>query len=322
MTYPVIIQEKFVYCRLQGFVWKYNRTIEPNLLQESAGTQLSDAYCNIKTDDPFVVNCSHVTKIDGHALERLHNSILKTKRTIIFTCVDDNFETEIRKELKSPSCFYQMEPSHRLLCYGQCQFELDYAKEILSGSNDLEKSTILKYVKSCYRESAERLESTPLKTNGVFDAREIISDPNKFAWVCLLLSDKLLSYLEQKKLVSNFSIMAVSLRGSPFAAGVALLTRSQHTLEIIDHMGPRHQILEDLPHKFSAPPKIFIYIGDFMVGGTEVKIADTYARSKGAKVICALLIGSLLDSKEFQTNIDIDRLVSLRDCQVNLSYSI
>ena len=98
------------------------------------------------------------------------------------------------------------------------------------------------------------------------------------------------------------------------AAAVGILTERQKAIDIGDHMGPKYRILEEPSLRSNLIEEDYIFIGDFVVGGTELRIAQTYARSKGSVIKHAVLIGCMLDSEEYNMDFDISCLVKLRDC--------
>ena len=100
----------------------------------------------------------------------------------------------------------------------------------------------------------ERITTTITNCN----ARRIIFEPISFLWVTLSFVDKLEDFFhtyqngillqtnaESEELKRRISFLSVSLRGSPFAAALNLLTDFANQVELVDHMGPRFKVFEE-----------------------------------------------------------------------------
>jgi hypothetical protein len=138
------------------------------------------------------------------------------------------------------------------------------------------------------------LNSTPYRANGRFDARLILERPADFLWISMLMAD-LVETAIAETLAAAPRLIATSLRASPFAATVSRLLTTGCDLEIVDHMGPSHSILEEYPVAHTARPASYVYIGDFLIGGTEMKRCEIYAHCRGGRLVAAVVIGSLFE---------------------------
>ena len=322
MNYPILHHTDFIYCRLMGYSWRYNQTFEASTLHPHAGKILTKTYEEIECDLPFIVNCQGMNDIAQRGLESLQKYIPNIDRTIVFTNVHKALEDMIKNELdNSPTCTYQSEKGYRVLYYGSDNLNIDTLKSFESVALELEKKFALKWVSDCRIVGETRLTSTPLMAPVEFDAKNIISNSDRFLWMSLFMADKYKQLFDDCKGYRDLKIIAVSLKGSPFAASIASLREDAESLEIIDHVGPKYKIFEEYFHSEIVDSYDYIYIGDFTVGGTEIKIADTYARSRGAKVVGALVVASYLNSSEYNLDIQVDSVVSLKDCFPDLKYS-
>lgn len=170
-----------------------------------------------------------------------------------------------------------------------------------------------------FEEKSRPLYSTSLYASGEFDASIIISAPEKFMWISLLLTDQF--RILRKQVHSNYEIrlLSVSLRGAPFAAAIAL--HSALNFDVIDHLGPR-QRLYDYRNAESRPSGIeYIYIGDFVCGGTEIKIAQTFTKMHGSNLSHALVIGAAQEKEAYQA-FNLHSLINLKSVIPTLKYEI
>lgn len=83
--------------------------------------------------------------------------------------------------------------------------------------------------------------------------------------------------------------------------------------ETIDHFGPKHKVFDLDFLKQKEKGINYIYVGDFVFGGTEIKIAKTYTEMKGSKLCHALAIGSLFEKETFSNEFDLVCLTRLKD---------
>ncbi len=93
-------------------------------------------------------------------------------------------------------------------------------------------------------------------------------------------------------------------------------------LEIVDHMGPKQALLEGYATGSPRTGLDYIYIGDFLIGGTEVKVAASYAFAHGCSLKEAIVVGSLLPPNEYKIGANVDSLVCLRNCNCKQIYKL
>lgn len=314
-----LIHQDFVYTRMKGLTWIGNRGQGPQIVQNNAGLLLTQLYVETETTKPLVVNFQGINRISEYALDDLQNAIKKSSRPVIVTN-GSHLRSRLVAELGDPSSEYST-----IDCIAWCEVvDHEQSQDLIRESRALEFSHVKSLVHDCYCrwEIEERLHSTPLLANGVFDARQLISMPAKFAWVVMLLAERLEVALEELEedaadnaIPSN--LLAVSLRGSPIAGAVALISNRDFEVEIVDHMGPKHEILEEYSLVSTLQGVAYIYVGDFLIGGTELKTAQMYARSKGCRVTHALVIGNWLNREDYESNlgVNVQSLVDLKDCR-------
>jgi len=64
------------------------------------------------------------------------------------------------------------------------------------------------------------------------------------------------------------------------------------------------------------------YVGDFVIGGTELKIAETYAVARNCIVNHAIVVGSLFDPGDYEGRATVHSLVKLKDANPAAAYHI
>jgi hypothetical protein len=192
----------------------------------------------------------------------------------------------------------------------------------------VDADTLRNYIRESFHKhdsgKYELLHSTPILATGIYNARHIICESYKFNWTLLHLEeelDKLVKEWDPRK----HCILSGSLRACPFAAALAFMKTSPISLEIMDHFGPHSAFLEEHDLASSSRPKglEYVYVSDFMIGGTELKIARAWASQKGNSLSKALFLGTLWDPKAHSfTKVDVARLVSLKGLHPQAKHSL
>jgi len=276
-----------------------------------------------ETGKPLVFDCQGIVTIDDHALEGVSSALRKIPRPLLFTNTNA-IEAELRRDLGEYTAKYIFGEAP-VIVFGDDTIDRDVARRIIEQVEISERAYVSKCVGDCFRpfpNGPQRMSSTPLLASGVFDARPLISDREKFSWISILMADRLDKFLDQSlqlgqatpQRTKSFRLLAVSLRGSPFAAAIGLLSDRQQAIEIVDHVGPKYKILEDPALHPSTPDDDYIYVGDFVVGGTELRIAQAYARGKGARIKHAFVVGKVLQAEDYRLDFEISSLVDLMNC--------
>lgn len=163
-----------------------------------------------------------------------------------------------------------------------------------------------------------------MKANGEFNATKILSSPTKYKWIVVLLADSINRVIQSER-PKSYTIVAASLRGAVIAGAVweLLYYVSEPELYIIDHIGPRYELLESPIRKNEFNSTYCIYIGDFMIGGTEIKVVNSYCDFFGGKVKHAFIIGKFIAEDNLgKKGIKLHSLVNLKDCVSGLSYTL
>lgn len=323
---PFLTHPDFIYTRLMAVTWHVN-ILAPSIFTYAAGDKLRQHIQSDISNKPVILNCSGVSVIEDHAMSAIRSYLLTADRCITFIVeeTDEFLIDKITSELNSsePNKIHidrEQSNNHQLLFCARQQ-ELTHPiksklDNLLEKTKKVERKFTVEAVRDCYYDfdKPRRLSSTPLIAKGEFNASKLIADPKTFIWISLLLTDKFLETLAQEK-PKTVSLLAVSLRGSPFAAAIRILAENYYpSLEIIDHIGPKHELLEGHIGRTSMCGEQYILVSDFVIGGTEIKVAKTYAIAQGASLKGAITIGSYLPGTDaYDTSIRLRSVVSLRE---------
>lgn len=329
----IFTEGNFIYIRLKALIWINNGLAAHSTLLYSAVESLKFIYENIDTRKPFIVSCKGVVDSGDRVLENFFSDVVnKSARPIIFIHTDsfkDFIINSLNKidETQAPS--YEPIPAERIIKVN-CKEPIPVLKNINKNIEKIEGKFISDTIKSCYKKDdtgQRRLLSTVVTATGEFDARKIISEPNLFIWMCLFLAESLDNYIkteienkEQNPNAPEIKLLAVSLRGCPFTSAVSLLINKSY--DTIDHLGPKHKLFDvELLDNFKKGIR-YIYVGDFLVGGTEVKIAKAYAELLGCELNHAIVLSSLLSPEVFKDNFSLITLTRIKEIVPDADYQL
>lgn len=328
-----LVQDDFVYIRLQGLIWASDGLLLNSKFNIGASELFLEIAENVNIDKPLIVNCKRITKFDESIYRIIKEKNLKRK--IIFTHIDGGFHAQFAKELdiifnglaQQNSSKNLISTNHSSFTFTPDQYdELVQKVEIyLKKKNDEIVRSCFKYYEETNHKKLNQLPSTSILATGEFDAGKIISNPEKFFWLTLNLSDLIDDYA--KEIIQNSDpkiacrLLSVSLRGSPFAAAVSLLSKDPLIkFDTVDHLGPTHKLFDleffDKLKLVNKEKFRYIFFGDFIIGGTEIKIAQTYSQIYGYDLMHAVLIASYFDADRYLPGIEVKSLVKIKELQI------
>ncbi len=321
-----ITQDKFVYLRLKALIWLYYGLAFPANLRSSAGQALAAFWSAIPEKKILIVNCQGISAIDQHAVEQIRKKIeAEPKRRILFFSDNPTFLGDLDDALGAPTGTINLPNQVKGYTYGSESLTPTEIKRLIAEAQTQERLATERIVAECFEPHRNgklvRLHSTPIRASGIFNARALITNRRHFCAIALQLSERLEALL-QKFQPRNPCVMAVSLRGSPIAAAASFLASPRVDVEIVDHMGPKQALLEHYSFGEARSGIDYIYVGDFLIGGTEVKVASSYACAHGSQLTHALVIGSLLEPRAYSAPTHIEALVRLDDCKSDLRYEV
>lgn len=330
MFNPLLDHPEFIYTRLTAVAWHANLSLRPTLFSTNAGIYLHQLIESEHPELPVLLNCAGISTIEDHALGQLRDYLLATERCVAFLVHSNNKQLaiEIDSELQGVTKSIESVGDHQIMFYGKSRDVVSPFQSklgiLVEDSSKLECEFARKAVGECYKSFKGKPEildaSTPLLATGILNARTLIADPKKFVWISLLLTDLFQQVIEEAEPKTN-QILAISLRGSPFAAAIRILSLSfSPTLEIVDHIGPKHELLEGRIGRNEMYGGEYVLVSDFVIGGTEIKVARAYAIAQGATLKHAISIGAYLDDLDYGGTVKLRSLVSIPSAVPQLKY--
>ena len=314
----------FIYTRLQLINWACQGIFQSKTLHYNTVKEISVVYHNYKVEKCLVVDCKDVDDVGSNALNQFIREKITDRKLILINC--EKISGFISAKLNEFKVKYSGENGNLVISKGN----IDLPNIVNTKINEVVSLKMNHIVASCFKANEEcklsRLHSTPIYSNGEFDASLIISNPYNFCWICIILADltnEVISSIrsdENAKMLdySSEKLISVSYRSCPFAFSVANLIGKE--LIVIDHLGPKHKLHDLEIIDQLNKDTLIIYIGDFLVGGTEVLIAKAYSNIFDSDLKYAVVIGSAQrdsnNDKCFSDKFDFKSVVLLRDLEV------
>ena len=284
-----------LFTRAQAIVWVSNGLSEIDLFEKSAGTLLSKIIDTTPEQKTLIVNFKGIARLVDHCLDEVFSSLEGNKKRLIITN-GKQLHDQFTRLKKGKVVDIREDSANALIVLGN-QDPIDF--EELSDERTVHiNSYISQILKSTFKkfDDFKRLCSTPFLANGEFDSKVIIESPKDFMWISFYLSNKLSNIIESE-LLSNVVLVSASLRGAMFTSILGILNDlDYHT---IDHIGPIHKVYDFNSLNSEHRGKNHIYIGDFVFGGTEIKLTKVYTSFNDATLDHALVLGSLFNSEVF-----------------------
>src|SRR6185437_2895019 len=321
----------YVYIRFKALLWHSNCLVQHSTVLQKSVELLEKIYLEYETNFPLVVSFKGIVDSERSFENFFGEVVNKSKRPIIFIHVesfsDQLIDAILRLDVaKRPRFETDSENILKVYCTtDQTSVIKGLIKKVAKAENDF----LVAEIKSCSKKVNHRLNSTILSTNVEFDAAKIISEPQVFIWVCPFIADRLNDLIKENFEVAgdNFNpnappikLLSVSLRGSPFASAVSYLINKGY--DTIDHLGPKHKLFDvELFENFKKGVQ-YIYVGDFMVGGTEVKIAKAYSELLGCELNHAVVLSSLLEPDVFKDIVNLCPLTMIREIIHDAEYKL
>lgn len=326
MTQPYLSNNEWTYTSVDGLVWLNSGLKLPTNLEERACQALVKIYKEVNVEMPLIIDFRNIKDVADRAMDNMFRVFFDSSREIVlinFDSISVQIDKVIHQVFTKPTkSFILKNDQHCKLLNQSTVKEEDYSTHV----NELRALKVRHFVKQCFIpfDEPKYLSSTPIKASGVFDASLIVSTPTPFYWICLELSELLKTLLKtrQIKLSKELRLLSVNLKSSPFASVVSLLNNIP--LVTIDHMGPKHKVydLDILDGLKNLKQYNFIYVGDFCIGGTEIKIAKTYAGISNSELNTAIVVGSLFEGEIFKGSFDLFSLTNLNGLHSAANFSI
>lgn len=325
MIQPYLFGSDWTYTSVDGLIWLNSGLKLPTNLEEKACDALVKIYDEIEIGQRLIVDFRNIKDVADRAFDNLFNRFQHSEREVMLL----NFDMIAEQIEKATNQIYTKAYTDYANYGYRCRVlnKLEFQDEnYLPLVNDLRKRKVSDYIKSSFIAFKEEryLRSTPLKASGIFDAATLLSNHTSFFWICLELTELLRLLINSRKinLKKELRILSVNMKASPFASVVSLLM--DIPLVTIDHLGPKHKvydidILDDLQNLRSYS---YLYVGDFCIAGTEIKIAKTYARISNSELNTAIVIGAYFNEEHFSPAFQLHSLVNINGLHPKANFSI
>jgi len=322
-----IIFTDFVYVRLISLIWKFNGLIKPDNLEIDAGQALNDIYIGESPDRPLVIDANGVINVTDRAWDLFFMSGFEIKREIVFincSALDEKIQARYKEYCKGLNIQY--EPEQEAIVIFNSSIKVKNLKNLMQDVNAKILEKIQFAISECFEENEEGnllyLNSTPIKASGEYNASKLIGNAEIFSLITIRLADLVQELITKFKIGDTLfppCLLAVNLRACPFVAAISMLLKID--FETIDHFGPISKLLDEDKMNKSLKFYDYIYCGDFAVGGTEIKISQTYAHLRQSKLNHAIVLGSLHEPNIFK-GFNLSSLVILKDLNPKAKFSL
>jgi hypothetical protein len=318
------------YIKLIGLVWTNSGLLPTNNLHIDAGEVLNEIYLLTSRHKPLIIDCDGITAVIDHAWDTFFKSVGKVNKQIIFInhkrliqkiqASKKEFCDHLKKDEGQYDDYFTIYDGDSFIKYSK-----DHIDEIQLEIQCKIKNYIFNSFEEFHDKQYHYLHSTPFLSTGVYNALNIIGDPEQFYWTTIALMHKIEMIVQEYKLGKNHKnkplrLLSVSLRSSPFALILSMLLDLD--VDIIDHFAPINKIYEH-----NILPKTgfeYIFIGDFCIGGTEIKITKQFSFWNQSILEHAVVIGSLFhtNSNEVYSQFKVHSIISLENLNPKAKYKI
>lgn len=304
-----------LFTRAQALIWVANGLAFLDVFEKSSGKLLAEIIKICPEEKSLLINFKGVVRFDDHCLDDVYTALEGNMKQLIISN-GESLHEDILKLKKQRNVNITHNTEKKIIILGKTELN---NFEVLLDERDATKTTYIKNtLKNTFNKFAEyrRLCSTPFFANGEFDAKKIIESPRDFMWISFYLSDKLSEIIEQEK-INNVVLVSASLRGAAFTSILGILNILEYIN--IDHIGPIHKVYNF--QESGNNNTNFVYIGDFVFGGTEIKLTKVYVGFSGGNLKHALVLGSLFEPEAF-TDFNLFELSRLKDMSPDANFKL
>lgn len=317
----VLESKRCRYTRLKALTATASGLMTPDNVNREAGDLLA-AIWKTHPDKPLLVNCSGIAALSNYALHGLIEAANETDNALIFFNAIPNVASDIGQELPTSGTHArfskELKPqsdSTETVTYLPALFRHNSVPGLIKEGEKVDAEHMQNIIRDTFHRhdsgKLEPLHSTPILASGIYNARHIICEADQFNWTVLHLEEELDALVPDWDLTRH-CLLSGSLRACPFAAALAFMKTPPRAVEIFDHFGPHPVLLEEHDLGPARRGIEYIYIGDFMIGGTEIKIAANWAAHRNCRISKALVLGTLWKEDRYKMGeITIKRLASL-----------
>jgi len=319
----ILVENGIAISRLQIISWCLGKN--PSKIDDDCLLALADAFQALGTavsSKTLVLNCSRITlnQTTNLGWVSLCKSLPSGFGLALYNC-DLSLRSEIEVMVKGK--FENSTGSRSILylsdvCSGE--FIIDPA-----GIEAAEETYLRSKVKSCFvdfsaydkssrievKKGMGRLRSTKIWASGYFDATSLLGNAEIFPWITSKLTDQIEFIFSQivegeRDFDPVIRMLACTRNGAVLAAASRRLLPDVDTvfLDVVERFAPAHAPIEYYDgssgvrqsfHNAQQPFERYIYVGDFVIGGTELKLARLHGLYRGIPVEGAVVIGNVAD---------------------------
>jgi len=332
---------------LRAICWQTITGSLSKLAYESCGRVLAHAISETSAES-VVVDCYGVQGMMDHALDAVHETIHGgLEKSVCFLRCEKSFFRAFDNEDSDERLGgrrvrgYRVKPhaesngNHIAMIYPPPKGELtDHEFDVLvRRSADLALRSIHDALRATYTPFSNgkvRLRSTPVIVPGVFDAAQMISTPRTYMAVTEHLSERLGERLREdiEKPQGGASgrevrLLAMSRPGAALAVGIDHLTPGLDGVDVVDRRRFQQDVIDEhIQDESDSVHRAYIFVSDFALGGTELKLGEAFARYRGALMPYALFIGTALRPEDYSPTIEVLSLASLTEVDPRFNMSI
>lgn len=284
-----------LFTRAQALIWVANGLSCLNIFEKSSGKIFAEIIENCSEEKSVLINFHGIIRCDDHSLDDVYDKLEGNKKQVIIlngeTLLDDLIKLKKGKDIN-----ISHDIERKVITLGLSDLK-DFNNQLKEREEAKEKYIAIT-LKNTFQKFKEfkRLCSTPFYANGEFDSKKIIESPKEFMWISFYLSDKLSQIIESEKL-RNVTLVSASLRGAAFTSILGILNDLEYIN--LDHIGPVHRVSNSNKLINTEQKNTYVYIGDFVFGGTEIKLTKVYVGFNNSNLDHALVLGSLFEPEAF-----------------------
>lgn len=312
----------FIYVKIRAVIWTMNGLKTASNIELDTGKLIERILKETPCEKTLVLDFNGIINEIDHSLKPFFDSISQLERLIVFVNFDDIYVI-LLKYVKGIG-IKNTTINNNFWLINTDIYNEDDINEIKLNIEKVCTVFLRKTISESFIEFENKprtLPSTPITATGVFDSSVIVSNPKKFLWICIFLSEKVEEI--KKQILNPVKLLTVSNKVAPFALAIGLITDTQ--VDLIDFDSPESRVynLDDLEYlKLHETKKNYIYIGDFVFGGTEIKIAKTYITAFNKNLEFAIALGSLFNPDIFKESFKLISLTSLDGLNNKAKYSL
>lgn len=319
--------DSYHYICVSLIIWRINGLSRIQNIDKDASIKIVEIL-NDKLHDrlPFILDFKRVVSFTDGVLNELFKYITFNKQEIYFVNYKPILSSLLYlfSEFKGHNAKQKEEGNYLIIYFNDIPTLNTNLSNLMIGINLSIDEEIKRYVKATYTPNGIEeikfvpLRSTPILATGKFDASKIIAQPDQFSWICIRLTDEVEKLISQNNLL-NVNILSVSLRASPFASAISLMLRLP--MKTIDHLGPIQKVWDMRPFsKFEKIENNNIFIADFIVGGTELKLAHLFSKYCHSNLQYAVSLGHVIPTDHFidYKVISLVNIIDLNVCEYKI----